>query len=606
MTSGSTSSRNLSWFDRGILFCALIALVLVFHNYALPILPTRTHTINTDEISAVSGGRGLAYEINFSDSEPNRDKVNRSGIEFWENDTRYSNAFDEIHVIQIVGGGLYTPLPGKLVFSTIDNSDPRSNNREYRVVFPILYSRTVGLTALAAFVITLLLLNRNALQASPAKITGDVARASRRWLGWCLAAATVQLIGLYCNTGTLVPYAITTFPGTAPITGYPVNPDHIHFRILSDFVMGSDQSVWDGALMLRRILFPLLAWPFIKMGGFEIGGVAASLTIQILALLAVAEICRRTIGPRGALCAAWLLAMYPGAAYWAGLPYIYSLIVPLSMLLFLGMMALPRLRGIHFACVCILMGIGYLGYDLISFFLPATFLALLWSRRWIGALVAAILQVLPQSLWLWMLVSVFDQSLSNSNSDTIGNILRAYYHGDFSLFLSRLKTLPEMGATIYFGANFIFLPALFLLLLVLNPLTSRVRLGVPAWCFLATTFLLFAFNHLAPDYPGWQMRGTWISRLYQPMLAVLVIYCAQWWEHLPRLSISRRVALVGVLAALGLGQLTILLGPILANPWRVSERAYYRFYDHNSAHWVYELHCLPKFGRRPLGFPPKY
>ncbi|HTT58243.1 MAG TPA: hypothetical protein VMF63_14105, partial [Opitutaceae bacterium] len=58
----------------------------------------------------------------------------------------------------------------------------------------------------------------------------------------------------------------------------------------------------------------------------------------------------------------------------------------------------------------------------------------------------------------------------------------------------------------------------------------------------------------------------------------------------------------GLLAATAAGNALIVFGPILNNPGRLSEYAFYRFYDHTDSHWVYEA-TLKDLGRRPLGFP---
>jgi hypothetical protein len=115
---------------------------------------------------------------------------------------------------------------------------------------------------------------------------------------------------------------------------------------------------------------------------------------------------------------------------------------------------------------------------------------------------------------------------------------------------------------------------------------------------------LFLFNNLAPDYYGaaWVMRGTWISRIYQPIFPALVLFAARWWQHLPPLDWGRRALVWIVLGGALAGNALIVFGPILDNPLKVSETAFYRFYNHTDLHWVYEEN-LHGYGRRPLGFP---
>ena len=115
---------------------------------------------------------------------------------------------------------------------------------------------------------------------------------------------------------------------------------------------------------------------------------------------------------------------------------------------------------------------------------------------------------------------------------------------------------------------------------------------------------LFAFTNLAPEQNlQWNMRGSWISRLYQPLFPVLVFFIARWWQHLPALPRSAQLALRTLLAAVLAGNAAVILGPILGNPLRLSEEAFYRFYTHADVILIrpYEPN-LREHGRRPLGF----
>ncbi len=51
-----------------------------------------------------------------------------------------------------------------------------------------------------------------------------------------------------------------------------------------------------------------------------------------------------------------------------------------------------------------------------------------------------------------------------------------------------------------------------------------------------------------------------------------------------------------------MGNALVVFGPILGNPLHVSQEAFYRFYDHTDAHFLYESN-LESLGRRPIGFP---
>jgi hypothetical protein len=98
------------------------------------------------------------------------------------------------------------------------------------------------------------------------------------------------------------------------------------------------------------------------------------------------------------------------------------------------------------------------------------------------------------------------------------------------------------------------------------------------------------------------MDGTWISRLYQPVFPALAIFSARWWAGLPALSPGPRAAMVAAVSAACIANALVLFGPILRDPLGLSQEAFYRFYDHTDAHFVYRDN-LDALGRRPIGFP---
>ncbi len=586
----------------GLALAAVVSLLLVFHNYGHPILPRRHFPIAPEQLTVHPEGRNHVFIFAFDHSEPNRAGVDRSAALLLEDGKLYSNPQrDSLAALLQVGGYRWAHEPGRILFSTPDNSDPRTNGRSYAVLSPVLYTRAIAEGSLLVF--TLATAGLYCLvRRDPAPAHGPATPSGWRW--HVAGTALLFLGGLYCNTGTLAPYAITTFPHEAKGSGYLYNPDHVHFRALSDFVQGREQSRWDGAILLRRILFPVLAWPFVKLAGFEVGGTLAALALNVGALLWCAQLLRRRIGERGAIFAVWLLALYPGAAYWGGLPYPYALISPLSLLLLIALQDLAEATGWRLLWLSLAMGGASLAYDFTAFFLPASLLLLCWQRRFGAALLAGAAQVLPLAAWVLILAKVFHQPLSNSNTATYQNILAAYGQGLSPTQLwTQLASLPETGLAVFFGANFLFLPGLFLLLIALNPVTSRIRLSRAETALLLTALAIVLFNHFAPPYGGWQMRGTWIARIYQPVFPVFVFFAARWWQGLPPLRWPARAALGTAFAGVALGNALIVFGPILNNPSRVSETAYYRFYNHNDDHWVYEQYCLKLHGRHPLGFP---
>lgn len=583
---------------------ASAAFLLLFQNYGLTILPPERITIPVSKIYPLPGEKSFAYVYDFDRSEPDAWFKPRSQVFLFENGSLMRNRLVTNAEVRLVGGDRWSHEPGRILFASVDNTDPRTNGRTYTLLSPRLYTRKFGYAAalvFAAAVLSLVLFNRRAANSESVSPMPTVS-----WWRWhVIGASALLLAGLYCNTGTLSPYGNTHFGHLIKETGYLYNNDHPHFKVLFDFVNGADLKVWNHALLLRRILYPVLAWPFMRIGGFEVGGTIASLVFNVAGLVVALVLLRRRIGERGAIFAGWLLALYPGAMYWGGLPYPYALIAPLSMLLMIALMELPEKKGRPLFMLSLAMGLSYLAYDFAAFFLPAAVLLLLWHRRPGAAALSAILQILPLGLWLLFLNRVLGQQLDNSNTMVYRVIFHSYFDPRlYATWWAYASDFWNVGLDVWFGANFIFLPALFLAVLALNPVTARIPFQRAELALLAVALGLFLFNNLAPDYYGaaWSMRGTWIARIYQPVFPALVVFVARWWQQLPSLDWGRRAVVSALLGGVMIGNALIVFGPILGNPLKVSENAFYRFYNHTDLHWLYEAH-LHDYGRRPIGFP---
>ena len=119
-------------------------------------------------------------------------------------------------------------------------------------------------------------------------------------------------------------------------------------------------------------------------------------------------------------------------------------------------------------------------------------------------------------------------------------------------------------------------------------------------CLAIAAGLVFLFLNLAPPYGGWQLRGSWVPRLYQPVFVAMVSLVAAFFQtravQLP-LALRR-----GTWAALGLVvalQAWVVFAPVLGAP-RLSGEIYYRFYHHASRPFYADN--LKKLGTRPVGF----
>jgi hypothetical protein len=213
------------------------------------------------------------------------------------------------------------------------------------------------------------------------------------------------------------------------------------------------------------------------------------------------------------------------------------------------------------------------------------------------------MQALPLFTWLMILRHGLHQSLETSNSAAYRVVLGSYFHvSDYAQWWRVARTAPAIGLRVFFGSNFLFLPVLFLLLLVINALTSRIRLHPVEVCLLGSGAAIFVFNNLAPVYFGpWILRGPQFARLYQPIFPALVLFAARWFQALPRLT--RRLRWGAGLAIVGcsMGNFLIVYGPILDDPMHLSAIAFHNFTRTGESDSAYDDN-LQAFGRYPLGF----
>lgn len=579
------------------------AIVLLVHNYGLNLLPSHHRILAPAHIVPDPVRPSFAYHYHFPEGVPDRPREMRSRVVLREDGRPHSLRTAGLEEIITVGGDRYAHQPGLLIFATVDNSDPRTNGRLYTISWPWLYSDAIGRASAVLLLLALASLWCLRVRA-PNPAVAEWSAPSRYW--WWLALV-VFVAGLYCSTGTRSPYGITFAPAHVdPATGFIYNQDHVHFKVLYEFVDGAPRSVWDRALLLRRILYPVLGWPAMKVMGFEAGGVTFNLALNVAAFVAATWWLRRRHGARAAAMGAWLLATYPGFAYWVGMPYQYALIAPGALLLAMAVTEIAGSRSRwRTGGWALAMGVMYLAYDFAPIFLPATLGLLLWRRRWLDTVIATLAGVLPLLGWLMLLRYGFGQALENSNTGVYRAVLAGIAALDgWEAWLAGLLRLWDTGVAVFFGSNFIFLPAVFLAVLCVNPWTSRVRLADSEWAILGATALLFAVINLGPDQGGtWVMGGSWISRLYQPLFPVLVFFVARWWQAMPALPRVGRTALLAGLIAAAAGNVLVVFGPVAGNPLQISGDAFYRFYTHSSSARVpaYE-NSLRHTPTRLLGF----
>jgi hypothetical protein len=410
-------------------------------------------------------------------------------------------------------------------------------------------------------------------------------------------AAALLALAVWLSSGTMAPYASTY--GASTVTkpcGYLVNIDQPHHEAVFQMLDGQPRAHWEKSVVLRRLLFPLLAYPFMKVGGYLAGGFVASLLCQLAGLLALALHLRRRHGEAAAIAGSWLYATYPGITYWAGLPYAYVAIVPASIALYILLVRLDERRRLAaVAGIGAAMGLLFTAYDLAPFFGVAAVFLLLARRRYLEIPLAVATMAAAPLAALLLLKLAFAAPLVNANTAIYGTVLRAYLHPPgLGAWLRSVSDFPVVLVENFLFSNMLFLPLGFLLMAAL----AVRRLAPAETALLGAVALVFLFNNLAPPYAGrWQMRGDLMPRLYQPLFVVLLVYCARAlgdWRSLPG---ARGQLLLAAALFTFAGNATIAFGPVARVPW--AGTIYHLFYRHSPASTMDEN--LARYGRRPLG-----
>ena len=412
------------------------------------------------------------------------------------------------------------------------------------------------------------------------------------------AATAVIMIGCWLCSGTVAPYGTHTY---APCH-YRINGDHEHFFAVFAMLDGQPAVEWDFSVVLRRVLHPLLAYPLMKAFGFEAGGLIFNILLHGGAMIALALAIRRFFDARAAVLVCWLFATYPGYAYWAGLPYSYALIVPGSIACTIGLLWWHERPSVARAGIAAtIIGVVGCGYDITPFFGVALLMLTAYRRRWrdlgvslvvLGAWTLFVAKGLP---------AIFGFPAMNSNTQTYGNVIDAWLH-----FWQRtdgwgalLADVPHILVSNFFFSGMIFFPVLFLLV-VAHHMKFRVRpiLGPVALSILLSTFVVFVFLNLAPPYGGlWQLRGTWLARLYQPWFVVVLLVVAA--ASVALRDTRRYKALVAAVVVCCVIDGVAIAGPYI-HIYGVYMTVNENFYQHSSLtkNWSW-LHHL---GVRPYGF----
>jgi hypothetical protein len=422
-----------------------------------------------------------------------------------------------------------------------------------------------------------------------------------------LTLATILFwLASWYSTGSMAVYNITC-QGRVVQCNYMTNVDHSHHGGVFLLLNGADRPFWETSVVLRRVLYAALAYPMAVFVDYFKGGVFVSILCSYLAFLAFVLFVRKYIGQAGAYTAMALLLFYPGIYYWVGSPYVYSAIFPCCLLSGMALYKMAAANNfLHLLFLSLFIGILALGYDILPFVVPAVLIILWRKKNYLFIPLSLLLMVLPSSVWGYILANHYKVSLINSNTKVYSDIISGYLNPKYwnTDFLVRIAEnfIPDF-ATIFFTSNFIFLPALFLIILLFSLLSKyKLKMEVYEYGFLGSVFLLFAFINCCPRYDyAWNMSGTWIARLYQPAFVGFAFFIARYVQQY-----SKELTAVWRYAAFGLIGIAFSLNFIVVSGTmtksELSSQVYYYFYKHGEPTTM--IQNLNKYGHYPLGTCP--
>jgi hypothetical protein len=392
-------------------------------------------------------------------------------------------------------------------------------------------------------------------------------------------------LGWYFNTGTLAPYAATLpNPIVDPQTGLLANWDDAHHMAVMEMLSGNE-NYWKESVVFRRPLHAWLCLPLNRLISYRYSGVILNLVLYIVAMLWLWNEVSGKENAKVGFYSLMLLCSYPGFTYWAGQPYSYGIIAPGSLVCYVVLRRLVVENQLNrVVTLGLLAGIVFLGYDLYIVYLPAFAFALVIRRRWWQLAVSMAMAMLPLAALL-MIFHRAGMPIVNNNSEIYGVIVNAYLkNGPIAVDAQVVRQLISSFA----WSQFLFLPCGLVLCLI-----PVARNGVQlAECSVGVSLLsLCCFLNLAPEYEGWQMRGDFMNRLYQPGFAALIMVLARVAAGKPR---------IGVPVVLVVCVMQFLLVFSGATGFSLMHSCNERFYPHARA-GVYSEN-LRKYGCRPIGF----
>jgi hypothetical protein len=529
--------------------------------------------------------------------------------------------------------GQFTVFSNVLLWSVDTKSAVNWSNHIYELSLPLQIPPSLKITAalgliwlvVSPFAFSIWCRRRTSIRLSAVKaselVSGkqsksglelDVRSSNPSTVFWLNAIlGTMAVFGtLYVSTGSLTP--LNLFGNCLIREGIPffTNCDHMIHQSIFDFLDGRAPAI---KMLLRRVLFPLICFPLMKCYGFAMGGLLGSFILNISASLLFSFYCLKRYGNTAAFIALWLIAFYPGMAYWGGLPYVYSFIVPgsLAMIVLLTEIELSPSQA-KVAVLALLLGVLNLGYDFFVFIVPALAGVLFWQKRYKLLPLALLATIAPTLLWCAILsVTAGREAVSNANTTPYVNAVVAYtLLRDPAVLLANLQQLPGTLLTllrVFFYSTFYYLPTLFACTVIAFRPPLKMRFLKCEATLMLGALVLFLFLNCAPDLPNlkgldtdWQLKGDWIARIYMPVFVAYVSFIARAWSEIDKLNVVRQSFLYVITAGTILGNVLVCYGPLFNNPFSIASRVYHDFYMHAKEPMMQQ--SLRVFGRKPIGF----
>lgn len=431
---------------------------------------------------------------------------------------------------------------------------------------------------------------------------------------------TVFAMQMWLCSGTLAPYAATlvnphlindqgdyvSIPADTNLASlncyYIANYDHKHYIANYDLMRGKPREEWNWAHLLHRPLLYILSYPLMRMFGFTGGGFICALLLNIAMLVWFTQWVKKRWGHTAAFAGLLLLCAYPASMYWSGQPYPHILITASTLLLCILLYKVYETQNVlKIALLSLLAGISYLAYDTYSFFIPAFGLLLLVQKKWVALPISIVLQVLPLALWVLYLSDKL-QPAADGNTGIYFNVINAYLNATPQTIWENLLKLPGLLVGIVARATYYYIGGFFLLIIIFGIITRTLKPQLPFWCIVIAMFTVFVFNNMAPPYPGWQMRGTWIARIYQPVIIICLLATFYFIKNLEEKGYNwlKKITVAAALVVFAFNT-RINISPALGDDSLT--HYHYGFYYHADPKTMHDN--LEKNGRRPFMVCPQ-